>query len=264
MRHLYKDNFCLITNREQKIGNFDSVFISKDIVDLHIVDNGSYCFPLYESEEENSKKNKAQKILIKEKEKTPNLNQEILEKIASTMGLTFTPEPSSKKNSFCPLDLLDYIYAVLYSPPYRETYQAFLKIDFPRIPYPKNKEIFFNYAKLGKILRELHLLNSSKLEKIKTTFPETGTNIIEKIAWQPANSKKEQDKVWINKEQYFANVSKLAWEFTIGGYQPAQKWLKSRKEKKLDYDDIAHYQKIIASLTETDKITAQLKTIPLP
>ncbi len=59
-------------------------------------------------------------------------------------------------------------------------------------------------------------------------------------------------KVYINDTQYFDNVPQIAWEFYIGGYQPAQKWLKDRKGRELQFDDILHYQKIIVALSETD------------
>jgi hypothetical protein len=67
--------------------------------------------------------------------------------------------------------------------------------------------------------------------------------------------------VYINDTQYFDNVPQVAWEFYIGGYQPAQKWLKERKERQLDFEDIFHYQKIIVALTETDKLMKEIDTI---
>ena len=75
--------------------------------------------------------------------------------------MTFTPEnvESLKFNdsTFAPIDLLDYIYAVLHSPTYRKTYKEFLKIDFPRVPYPQ-RDTFWQLVKLGGQLRQLHLL----------------------------------------------------------------------------------------------------------
>jgi hypothetical protein len=69
-------------------------------------------------------------------------------------------------------------------------------------------------------------------------------------------------RVMINPDQYFDNVPALAWEFHIGGYQPAQKWLKDRKGRALSFDDVLHYQKIIKILTETDRIMKEIK-LPL-
>ena len=74
---------------------------------------------------------------------------------------------------------------------------------------------------------------------------------MEKIAYQ-------DNKVWINDAQYFGNVTEATWDFYIGGYQPAQKWLKDRKGHKLSNEDIEHYQKIIKVLVETQNIMQQI------
>ena len=68
-------------------------------------------------------------------------------------------------------------------------------------------------------------------------------------------------RVSINEAQGFDSVTEIAWNFYIGGYQPAQKWLKDRKGRALSFDDIRHYQKIIKILSETDRI---MKTIEMP
>jgi hypothetical protein len=71
----------------------------------------------------------------------------------------------------------------------------------------------------------------------------------------------DNGKVWINNVQYFDKVPQVSWEFYIGGYQPAQKWLKDRKGKKLSFEDIMHYQKIIVALSETDRIMKEIDKI---
>jgi hypothetical protein len=68
-------------------------------------------------------------------------------------------------------------------------------------------------------------------------------------------------RVWINDTQYFDNVPVIAWEFYIGGYQPAQKWLKDRHGRTLSFEDILHYQKIIVALTETHRIMQVIDVI---
>jgi len=157
---------------------------------------------------------------------------------------------------FAPIDILDYIYAVLHSPSYREKYKEFLKIDFPRVPYPKDKGTFWQLVKLGGQIREIHLLESPIVEKYITQYPEDGNNVVVK-------PKYENGKVYINDTQYFDNVPQIAWEFYIGGYQPAQKWLKDRKERTLEFDDILHYQKIIVALTETDRLMNEINKIDI-
>ena len=167
---------------------------------------------------------------------------------------------------FAPIDILDYIYAVLHSPTYREKYKEFLKIDFPRVPYPKDVATFWQLVKLGGEIRQIHLLESPVVEKYITQYPEDGNNVVTKpkfISSPPLEGLGEVGKVYINDTQYFDNVPQTAWEFYIGGYQPAQKWLKDRKERKLEFDDIIHYQKIIVALSETDRLMKEIDKIEI-
>jgi predicted helicase len=196
--------------------------------------------------------------------KTPNLKPEIVAEIENIVGKT-QPE-----------DILDYIYAVLHSPKYREKYKEFLKIDFPCVPYPQDKKIFWALVKLGTELRNLHLLESPKVNQFITTFPKSGTDTVEKsypkfiehsqchekLPGKPVNLEGAGiGDVFINDEQYFGNVPKVAWEFYIGGYQPAQKWLKDRRGRQLTNEDIEHYQKFIVALVETSRIMGEVDEV---
>ena len=149
--------------------------------------------------------------------------------------------------------VFDYIYGVLHCPAYRETYTEFLKTDFPRISYPSNPEAFWSIAEKGEQLRCLHLMEEDAIGDTPYPFKGEGNNKIEK-------PKYEGGKVWVNKTQYFDDVPEVAWYFPIGGYQPAQKWLKDQKGATLGYEDVVHYQKIIRILSETDRI---MKTIEM-
>ena len=169
-------------------------------------------------------------------------------------------------NTFAPIDILDYIYAILHSPIYREKYKEFLKIDFPRVPYPKDQETFWQLVALGKQIRQIHLLESDAVEDYITQYPEDGNNIVTKLHFlnfPPLEGCPQGGvgKVYINETQYFDNVSHIAWEFYIGGYQPAQKWLKDRKGRLLEFDDILHYQKIIVALTKTHELMQHINLI---
>ena len=200
-----------------------------------------------------------------ERSRCLNLNQEIIQQLAEKVDLVFTKEKEEAKDTFAPIDILDYIYAVLHSPTYREKYKEFLKIDFPRIPYPKGKDIFWQLVKLGGELRQIHLLESPIVEQGNTSYPNDGNNIVTrkigKNDFEIIDKEKGIGRVWINDRQYFDKVPVIAWEFYIGGYQPAQKWLKDRKGRELSYDDILHYQKIIVALTETDRLMKEIDKI---
>lgn len=153
------------------------------------------------------------------------------------------------------LAVFDYIYGVLYCPAYRETYKEFLKIDFPRIPYPPSPEVFRDVSEKGGQLRRLHLMEPEAVGEAPYPFRGEGDNVVDKPVRDDAG------RVRINKTQYFENVPEIAWNFWIGGYQPAQKWLKDRKGRALSFDDVLHYQRIIKILGETDRI---MKTIEMP
>jgi len=151
--------------------------------------------------------------------------------------------------------VFDYLYGVLHSPAYRETYAEFLKIDFPRVPFPHSPENFAQISANGETLRRLHLMEPATIGATPFPFEGDGNSVVEK-------PRHEGGKVWINATQGFAGVSAIAWEFHIGGYQPAQKWLKDRKGRALSYDDIRHYQRIIKILAETDRIMGEIE-LPL-
>jgi predicted helicase len=179
------------------------------------------------------------------------LNNEIVQTIAQKTGFQFTNEKTDNDKTFAPIDILDYIYAVLHSPAYRIKYQELLKIDFPRIPYPESAEYFCRLAALGSVLRQLHLMEDVSPAYDKATFPVADSNEIAILRY-------EKGKVFINKTQYFDKVSLESWEFYIGGYQPAQKWLKDRKGRTLIFDEIEHYRKIITVLSLTADLKRQI------
>lgn len=290
MKHMLTgDNLALLMGRQNKSNTIDSFFISNKMSEMKCAERTiqSYHFPLYVYPE-----NEGQQTIENSTERTPNLNQEIVNKIAEKLGLSFVPEQETEANvcfanstelrdeyktTFAPIDILDYIYAVLHSPTYREKYKEFLKIDFPRVPYPKDVKTFWQLVSLGGELRQIHLLESNKVENYITSYEMADTSAssvaendhnvittkIGKKDWEIIDQEKQLGRIWINESKYFDNVPVTAWEFYIGGYQPAQKWLKDRKERELKFEDILHYQKIIVALTETDKIMKEIDKIEI-
>jgi predicted helicase len=254
MKHLLVgSNLALDVCKQLISENYTHAFIINDIADDSFVSNKSrergYVMPLYLYPD-----NSDQQTINNKSDRTPNLNKLIIENIASCLSIKFINEKEANDNTFAPIDVLDYIYAVLYSPTYRSKYKEFLKIDFPRVPYPKNADTFWKLVKLGGELRRIHLLESPVVNNFITKYPINGSNEVTKLKY-------EDGKVWINVDQYFDHVPQVAWEFYIGGYQPTQKWLKDRKGRVLSYEDIQHYQKIIVALVETDRIMKEIDMI---
>ncbi len=235
MAHLKKDNIALalIKVNSSSDGLF-KVFVTNGLTDKTLLsskDNVNV-FPLY--------------LYGYENEKHPNLKQEVISIINELVGRDTSAE-----------EILGYIYGVLYSRSYREKYKEFLKVDFARVPYPSGTEMFQMIAEKGNELISFHLMKGADRWPISVTFPESGNNIIEELTW----SAEEGGRVKINKTQYLGNVSAIAWNAYIGGYQPAQKWLKDRKGRALGFQDILHYGRILYALEQTESIMNEIDDV---
>ena len=149
--------------------------------------------------------------------------------------------------------VFDYLYGVLHAPNYRETFAEFLKIDFPRIPYPPSPKVFRHVSEKGEQLRRLHLMEPAAVGDAPYPYHGDGDDVV-----ASGYPKFEDGRVHINPTQYFDAVPAVAWGFPIGGYLPAQKWLKDRRGRALSWDDIGHYQKIVKILGETDRIMREI------
>lgn len=250
-------NFALILS--QSSGDWRHVFVANGIYDSSLIStqtSEACCgFHLYHYSET------TQMTLSGEKARVPNFDQDVCQEIADGLKLRFTPEKGNAAGAFAPIDVLDYIYAVLHSPSYREKYNEFLKIEFPHVPYPADKKQFRSLVNLGGKLRELHLLESASLSNPTTTYPETGDNTVEKISYEITNPKTGTGKVMINGKQFFGRVPESGWNFRLGGYLPAQKWLNYRKGRVLTSDEITHYRKVIHALVETGKIMQEIDKV---
>jgi hypothetical protein len=283
MRHLYGSNIALMFTR--MTNDEFSIFVT-DLPATHKSAtryDGTYIAPLYLVPDEQELD---QTVRL-------NLDPKLYAAICAAAGIdpadqagpdddfraaTGNARPSEVK-------VFDYIYGVLHSPDYRATYAEFLKIDFPRIPYPASPEVFAAVSEKGEALRRLHLMEAAAIGDTPYPFMGEGDDVVangypkfephsvrpEPVEGQPLSSGDEKDsastssartgKVRINPDQYFDAIPEIAWNFHIGGYQPAQKWLKDRRGRSLSYDDIGHYQRIVKILTETDRI---MKEIELP
>ena len=260
MRNFFKPNVGLIISKQFGGGKHFICFITNSINDKSSQPFAPYYnHSLYLYPETTTQQTLSEfETLSGLNGRVPNLNMEIVNEMAKKLGIPFVAETPADcvvpRNDFAPIDILDYIYAVLHSPSYRSTYKEFLKIDFPRVPYPKTLAGFETLRGLGAELREIHLLESPIVEHYITQYPEDGDNVVKKPLYKEGN-------VYINDTQYFANVPEVAWNFYIGGYQPAQKWLKDRKERELSYEDILHYQRIIVALSETERIMGEIDKV---
>ena len=257
MRHMLAGpNWGLITTRQASVDNgYSHVLASRFLVDNRCVYSSRgimFLMPLYV-------------YPTKEKEhfgsaREANLGREFIKAASSALGLDFTPDGTGDLGTtFGPEDVFHYLYAVLHSPEYRRRYADFLKSDFPRIPLPAHRAVFSALIIPGARLVSLHLMEADD-RRIAPAFPRTGSNQVDQVRYAPPSSGLP-GCVWINREQYFESVEPEIWASTIGGYRPAEKWLKDRKRRTLSEDDIDHYRKIVAALAETRRLMAEIDEV---
>jgi hypothetical protein len=192
----------------------------------------------------------------------PNLNSVMVAALAAAYGKPPTPE-----------DIFHYIYAVLYASAYRTKYAEFLKMDFPRIPFTADAQLFRKLAALGDKLVALHLLKSPDLDPPACRFEGEGSNRVEKDRKTGLRYDADEQRVFINAAQHFAPVPEAVWTYQIGGYRVCEKWLKDRKDRRLELDDIRNYCRIVTALARTMELQqdidglypeAEKETVPMP
>jgi len=228
----------LAVSRLSANDNFSNAFPVDSLFDYKLADNtrGSYFFPLFLGQSPYPKQN-------------PLFETE--------NGINFSPEfinflnDKYKKISF--IDVFYYIYAILYSNIYRETYTQLLRVDFPRIPFSNDTHALQQIAILGKELVDLHLLKSAVLNTLISHYEGQGDDCVEKRDYH-----EDTNRLYINNSQYFDKVSPEVWNFFIGGYQVLDNWLKYRNGKVLSLEDQLYFRKIITALSGTLEIQKKI------
>ncbi len=248
------DNLGLITHKREELDIPWSHALITSFISEHGVLSSkttSYHFPLYiYPEQKNTSKTAggSSVMMVFEPQSVygikPNITPAIIERLEQTYG----KEPS-------PENILYYIYAVLYSNIYRETYGEFLKIDFPRVPFTADYKIFMKLSKYGKKLADLHLQKNPLLERPVAKYQGTGTNDrIESIVYVD-----NERRIYINSDKYFENVSLETWKYHIGGYQVLKKYLKDRKGKTMDNAPL--FCRIVTALSKSIEIQKKIDEI---
>lgn len=238
MSHLLMENLALCACRVVKSPMWQHALITDQITDKSYISNrtseSTYVFPLYlypDPEE-----------LGISTERSLNFKPTFLIALSEALGLPQVV-PSNLPKGVSPEEILAYIYAVLYSPTYRERYYDFLKYDFPRIPLPQDIEQFRTLASLGQHLIEWHLLKDLSVPP-RHRFEGEGDSVVGRVRYM-------DEQVWINPTQSFMDVPLEVWEYEIGAYRVCEKWLRDRRGEVLRYEDVRQYQAILVAAAET-------------
>ncbi len=241
MKHIMMKNLGLIIHKREELSIPYAHFLITDKIVEHCgISPKTTCYvvPLYIYEDSNLFNHTKKNI----QEKTANIKLNFLD----SLSLTYNQEPT-------PEEIFFYIYAVFYSTIYRDHYAEFLKIDFPRVPFTKNYDLFIQMSEYGKRLGALHLLESQEMDPPIARMQGNGDEKVEKVKYD-----EDRECVFINQDQYFDGIPKMVWEYHIGGYQVCNKWLKDRKGKMLSLQEIKQYCRIVTALSKTIGIQAEI------
>ena len=260
MRHmLQEDNLGLCCLRQARRAQIDGFFAVQNLVCKDVVspfDIGTV-FPLYLYP---NGKLPEEDLFAHDNGRRPNLSAAFIKDLCEKVQVAFVPEGMGRpaKREVGPETIFHYAYAVFHSPAYRERYAEFLRADFPRLPLTGNFRVFCALAEIGAELVGLHARNEGAGRG--PGFPVVGDNLVGAVHYQPPMGK-EPGRVWINDRQYFEGVPEAVWNFPVGGYRPAERWLKDRKKRKLIFEDITTYARIVHALEQTRKLMGQIDEI---
>jgi predicted helicase len=250
----FQPNLCLGLGRQGLAVNdplWSLICASTHPIDANVFRRGGVnIFPLWLYPRRSS----TQGTLLVDAKRKANFAPDFLAQLAERLNLQQQsdglPEGVSAENIF------EYIYAVLNSKGYRRRYADFLRSDFPRVPIISDIARFRALAEKGRGLLQVTLMKESTLDDFITDFPKQGENIIEDVTYNA-----EKHRVWINSKQYFERISPEIWDFVIGGYQVSEFWLKERQGRKLVWNDIQHYQRIIVAIERISRIISEIDSL---
>ncbi len=247
------ENLGLVSARSNKSSSPDHFFCSKTITEAKTGESTtqSNLYPLYLYPSQKKSDLFDQEVPSSALGgRIPNLSPEFITKLSNKLKLKFQSDGCGDlKKTFGPEDVFHYTYAVLYAPSYRTRYAEFLKRDFPRLPLTSDAKLFAKLCALGQELVALHLMTAHAADVC--TYPIAGSNRVDKVSF-------DAGRISINAEQYFDGVPAEVWNYHIGGYQVAHKWLKDRKGRLLSFADLQHYQHVISALANTIRLQTEI------
>ena len=245
------ENMALCVGRQGHVVGDDEwnlVYCSKNIEDLNLFyRGGALNLPLFRYIEGSDG---TLLPLMGQAERLHNLDPNLLSTLSQAHGHPAAPEA-----------VFFYIYAILHIPSYRKKYSEFLNVDYPRIPFTSDWKQFCDFASFGERLVALHLLKSPELNPPLCQFEGEGDQTVAKTKALGFRYERDEQRMYVNNTQYFGRIPMHVYEYRIGGYQICEKWLKDRKGRRLELEDIQTYCRAVTALDKTVKIQQNLDDV---
>ncbi len=257
MRHMLAgENLALCVGRQGHVvgaGEWNLIYCSQSIEDFNLFYRGGnvnfplYLYPTADRSDLFSHHESSDVSAGSTTTRQPNLNPKLVAVLAEAHGRAPLPE-----------EIFHYIYAILHAPTYREKYAEFLRIDFPRVPFTADKALFAELAALGARLTGLHLLTSPELDPPACRFEGDGDAKVARTKAKGFRYDADAQRMYVNRTQYFGPIPPEVHAYRIGGYQVCDKWLKDRKDRYLDLDDIRTYCRLVTAIGRSIAIQKEL------
>ena len=249
MCHLRQDNLALCVCRVVSNPVWQHALITDKITENRYVSNrgseSAHVFPLYLYPDPEELELATERLL--------NLKPDFLKAFSGRIGLPQIA-PSGLPQGVSPEEILAYIYAILYSPTYRERYYAFLQYGLPRIPLPRDIGHFRKLSMLGQELIDWHLLKVGSGVLPRHRFEGEGEGVVLQVRYVDGG-------VWINPTQHFTDVPVDVWNYEVGAHQVCEKWLKDRRGSALSHDEVRQYRSILVAVVETLRLMEEIDEI---
>jgi predicted helicase len=231
-------NLGLVVSRQSKEGL--GALVTRCIAGHKVVSafDTNSLFPLY---------------LNPETERAPNLAPDLLAKLRERYGVTLEPE-----------DIFRYVYAVLYSPAYRERYREILRREFPRIVFPTERSLFLRLAGLGGELVGLHLLEDPRLARSAVCLAgDAALPLVPgRARWDYCGN---EGRVSLNREGFrLEGIEPEVWAYRIGAYHVLDRWLSARAGRILAWTEARDSRWIAEALRLTLKVEMELAAMGTP
>lgn len=263
-----RENICLLASRQQATIGFRHAWVATAPPESCLVSSTTreqnYAFMLYVYP------GAARSLALNDDvwpadkhhgDRRPNLSPKFIDELSTATGLVFNAAPVSSlsKAEYGPLDVLGYVYAILHCPSYRQLFAEYLRMDFPRIPITCDVNTFRELSRLGRELVELHTMITTAPLTLGLRFPVSGDNeVARRHPRYTPPTEEAPGRIYINATQYFEGVPEDVWEYVVGGFRVADKWLKDRVGRHLDFDDLSHYQNALQSIARTLEVIAEI------
>lgn len=238
--------------------NADLPIVGGSILSHEHFQGGHYSFPMIDNRVHYSRKGipvECPMFLYDESgSASANIDATELSIFGAGLEESFSEYLTEDNGKYDMLDVFDYCYGILSSNTYRLKYAELLSIDFPRIPAPVNTSFFRQVARLGAYLRKLHLLTEPIPNNLNIEFLGTGDRIISGVHFS-------DNKVYINRTQYFSNVREDLWNSCFAGYHGLQKWFKDRRQSTISDAEIQHVITVFNVFDQSENHMEQLDEV---